>query len=426
MWIATTFYAAVEMQRYPEIRDKPIAVCGSQEERHGIVLTANYIANNGSGAMVENAAITNGNDAVITNAGTDMTVGGSINNGNDLTIANNGKGSMVVDSAIDNEHDTTITNAGTSMDVLNKIDNGNNLEIANNGTEAMNVTSEIINGKDAVITNAGTDMTVSGSINNGNDLTIANVTAVSITAVAVTDVNALVGLGSDVIEKMEAFSEILLPTIAAALAASGSPGVASARQLAVLFFSDMLMNLINQLLLPLVYAYIAACTAYAAIGNEGLKRISITLKWIVTSILTAVLLAFIGYLTVSGVVAGTTDALMIKATKFAVSSVVPVVGGILSDAAETVLVGAKILKNSIGIFGMLVVLGLCIAPFLELGVHYLVYKFTAALSATVADSRAAGLIDGIGSAFGLVLGMTGACAILLLVSIVSAVSMVNV
>ena len=38
------FYAAVEMQRQPELRDKPLAVCGSQEERHGIVLTANYIA----------------------------------------------------------------------------------------------------------------------------------------------------------------------------------------------------------------------------------------------------------------------------------------------------------------------------------------------------------------------------------------------
>ena len=38
------FYAAVEMQRHPELRDSPLAVCGSQEERHGIVLTANYIA----------------------------------------------------------------------------------------------------------------------------------------------------------------------------------------------------------------------------------------------------------------------------------------------------------------------------------------------------------------------------------------------
>ena len=38
------FYASVEMQRHPELRSKPLAVCGSQEERHGIVLTANYIA----------------------------------------------------------------------------------------------------------------------------------------------------------------------------------------------------------------------------------------------------------------------------------------------------------------------------------------------------------------------------------------------
>lgn len=38
------FYASVEMQRHPKLRDKPVAVCGSQEERHGIVLTANYIA----------------------------------------------------------------------------------------------------------------------------------------------------------------------------------------------------------------------------------------------------------------------------------------------------------------------------------------------------------------------------------------------
>ena len=38
------FYASVEMQRRPELRNCPLAVCGSQEERHGIVLTANYLA----------------------------------------------------------------------------------------------------------------------------------------------------------------------------------------------------------------------------------------------------------------------------------------------------------------------------------------------------------------------------------------------
>ena len=167
----------------------------------------------------------------------------------------------------------------------------------------------------------------------------------------------------------------------------------------------------------------AACTAYAALGNEGLKRVGELLKWAVTSILTAVVLAFVGYLTVSGVIAGSADAVTLKAAKMTISGMVPVVGGILSDAAETVLAGAGILRGAVGVFGMLGVLAICVAPFLQLGVHYLVYKLTAALSATVAGGRMAGLIDAIGGAFGLVLGMTGASALLLLVSMVSAITM---
>ena len=41
---ANAFYASVEMQRNPDLHGKPVAVCGSQEERHGIVLTASYPA----------------------------------------------------------------------------------------------------------------------------------------------------------------------------------------------------------------------------------------------------------------------------------------------------------------------------------------------------------------------------------------------
>ena len=252
---------------------------------------------------------------------------------------------------------------------------------------------------------------------------VAIVGALAITAVAVADANSLIGLGREAREQMETFSKILLPTITAAAAAAGSPSGAVARQLATMLFSDILITLINRLLLPLVYTYIA-CVAYAAVGNEGLKRIAGTLKWVVTSILTVVLLVFVGYLTVSGVIAGSTDAVTVKAAKFTMSSLVPVVGGILSDAAETVLAGAGILKNAVGVFGMLAVLCMCVAPFLQLGIHYLTYKVTSALSATVSSGRVAGLIDQIGGAFGLVLGMTGASALLLLISMVSAITAV--
>lgn len=38
------FYASVECLRNPEIRDKPVVVVGSKEDRHGIVLAKNLIA----------------------------------------------------------------------------------------------------------------------------------------------------------------------------------------------------------------------------------------------------------------------------------------------------------------------------------------------------------------------------------------------
>ncbi len=264
-----------------------------------------------------------------------------------------------------------------------------------------------------------------GVLGQGTRFSVPMASALAITAVAVSDANALIGLGNDVIENMEQFSKVLLPAVAAVTSASGAPGTAAAKQLAAMLFSDILITLINRLLLPLVYVYIAACAAYSAVGNEGLKRIASTLKWLVTLILTTVLLAFVGYLTIGGVIAKSSDAVALKVTKFTVSTIVPVVGGILSDAAETVLAGAGILKNTVGVFGMLVVIGMCVLPFIELGIHYIVYKIAAALSATITEARTAGLIDGIGGAFGLVLGMTGSCALLLLISLVSAVMVVN-
>lgn len=248
--------------------------------------------------------------------------------------------------------------------------------------------------------------------------------ALAIMAVAVADAHSLIGLGRAALEDMAVFSKVLLPTVTAAAAAAGSPGSAVARQLATMLFSDLLITIITKLLIPLVYAYLAASVAWAALGNGGLKRMAGTLKWIVTTVLTTVLLAFVSYLTVSGAIAGSADALAVKAAKVGMSSLVPVVGGILSDAAETVLAGAGILKNAVGVFGMVVVLAMCVAPFLQLGIHYLTYKLTATLSATVSGGRTAELIDQIGGAFGLVLGMTGACALLLLISMVSAITAV--
>jgi len=248
--------------------------------------------------------------------------------------------------------------------------------------------------------------------------------ALAITALSVGEVGGMVSLGRETIRQMDDFSQLLLPVMATVTAATGNISSAAVRQGATMLFSTLLIQLIDRLLLPLVYAYVAACCGYAALGNEGLKRVAGLIKGVVNGTLTVFLLIYVAYLSISGAIAGTTDAAVVKAAKLAMSRAIPVVGGILSDAAETVLAGAGLLKGTVGVVGLIVVLTICLAPFLHLAVHYLTYKLTAALAGTVADVKLTGLIEDISSAFGLVLGMTGSCALILLISMVSGIAAV--
>ena len=247
--------------------------------------------------------------------------------------------------------------------------------------------------------------------------------ALAVTALTVSDMNAMIGLGRETIQQMDAFAGLLLPAMATLTAATGGVTGAAVRQGVTVLFSDLLITAIDRLLVPLLYAYVAACCAQAALGNEGLKKLSALIKGAITFLLTGGLLVFVGYLTASGAIAGSAAA-AVKAAKLAISRAVPVVGGILSDAAETVLAGAGVLRGTVGVVGTLVVLAICIVPFLQLAFHYLTYKGAAVLTGTVADSGLSRLMDEIGGAFGLILGMTGSCALILLFSIVSAVSAV--
>ncbi len=249
--------------------------------------------------------------------------------------------------------------------------------------------------------------------------------ALSIALLTAGSLDSLIGLGTETIVELSVFSKALLPTLAAATAASGAVTSATVHQVTTVFFVELLLELVNGLLVPLVYLYIGALTAAAVLPEGRLGAVAEGLKKAVTWALTTALLAFTVYLSIARVLSGAADGATVKVAKAAISGAVPVVGSILADAAETVLVGAGMLRSTIGVFGMLAILAACAYPFLQLGVQYLLYKLTAFLAAALGAAGLCKLIDGLGGAFGLVLGMTGSCALLLLISVLSSVAAVT-
>lgn len=248
--------------------------------------------------------------------------------------------------------------------------------------------------------------------------------AVSITLLTAGSLTSLMGLGTETINSLADFSHVLMPVLAAATAAAGALTTATAQQVGAVVLVDALLRLIQELLLPLTYLYVGVLTASAMLPQGRLAPLADGIKKAVTWMLTTSLVAFTLYLSVARVISGAADAVSVKLTKAAISGVVPVVGGIISEAAETVLAGAGLLKNTIGLAGTLAILAACAYPFLQLGVQYLLYKLTAFFACTVGPPELCRLIGGLGGAFGLILGMTGACALLLLVAVLSSVGAV--
>lgn len=255
---------------------------------------------------------------------------------------------------------------------------------------------------------------VSGSVKTTADF--AGTVAVS--TVLLLSANSLIRLGAQTITEMSEYGKLLLPVMTAGMAAQGGITGSVALYSGTALFNTILTSLVSKLMVPMVYLFLALSAANSAVGEDILKRMRDLLKSFVTWCLKTLLTVFTTYMSITGVVSGTTDAVALKATKVTISSVVPVVGGILSDASEAVLVSAGLAKNAAGIYGIFAILAVFLRPFLQIGIHYLVLKFTAAVCGIFGTKRMTDLIGDFSTAMGLLLAMTGASCLLLLISTV--------
>ena len=229
---------------------------------------------------------------------------------------------------------------------------------------------------------------------------------------------SLINLAGSTVTEISEYGKLLLPVMTAAMAGQGSISTSAALYAATALFDALLTSLISKLLTPMIYLFLLLAISSSAVGEDMLRKLRDAAKWFISFSLKTLLYIYTGYISITGVVSGSTDAAALKAAKLTISSVVPVVGGILSDASEAVLVGAVSLKNAAGIYGLFAVIALWIGPFLQIGSHYLLLKATGAVCSIFASKSSNELLQSFASALGFLLAMTGAISLMLLISLV--------
>ena len=94
-----------------------------------------------------------------------------------------------------------------------------------------------------------------------------------------------------------------------------------------------------------------------------------------------------------------------KTAKAAVSNLIPVVGKILGDAVDSVIGCSSILKNAVGIVGVIIILAISIGPIIKLLLFMAIYYIGAAICEPIADEKVVKLLDTMGDTFKILLGL---------------------
>ncbi|NLP17780.1 MAG: stage III sporulation protein AE [Firmicutes bacterium] len=193
--------------------------------------------------------------------------------------------------------------------------------------------------------------------------------------------------GQDAIEKMVTFMQALLPLLLTLLTAVG--GVASAAVFHPLLFMiiSVLATLIKSTIFPLIY--IAAVLTIVSQLSPGvsISRLASLIQEASVALLGIIISIFIGVLVVQGVAASVSDGVSIRTVKFLAGTLVPLVGKMLADTIDAIAGCSLLLKNAIGIVGVIAVILLCAFPILKLASLIIIYKVAAAVIQPITEGR---------------------------------------
>ncbi|MGY3714199.1 stage III sporulation protein AE [Sutcliffiella cohnii] len=184
---------------------------------------------------------------------------------------------------------------------------------------------------------------------------------------------------TDAIQNMMAFILALVPLLLALIASSGGLVSASIFHPIIIFLMNTSGLLIQYVVLPLLF--LSAILSIVSTLSEQYKvtQLAQLLRNISVGILGIYLTVFLGVISVQGATAAVADGITIRTAKFVTGNFIPVIGRMFTDATDTVISASLLLKNTVGILGVVILLLIAAFPALKVLSLAIIYKLAAAL-----------------------------------------------
>lgn len=238
-----------------------------------------------------------------------------------------------------------------------------------------------------------------------------------IATLILTSFTEIISMVKESIQNLVGFMNCLIPILITLLVTTGSITTAGMLEPILLFLITFIGNLIETIILPLILASTVLILVSNLSKHVQVDKLAQFFNKSAIWMLGVVLTLFVGVVSLEGSLTSNVDGITAKTTKAAVSSFVPVVGKILGDAVDTVIGCSSILKNAVGIVGLVVILGICASPIIKLTILTALYYLTAAICQPIADEKIVKMIEQMGGVFKILLGILCTISVMLVIGI---------
>lgn len=226
-----------------------------------------------------------------------------------------------------------------------------------------------------------------------------------------------VGIGKQALTRMVSFIQVLVPLLLTLMAAVGGFSSAALMHPFIAGALGVLSSVIGHVVFPLIFMSTVLGVVNQMSDQYKVSRLADFLKKAALWTLGLTMTLFIGTLSIRGVMGAVGDSVTLRAAKFATGTFVPVVGGAFAEAIGAVIGYSLLLKNSVGIMGLIVLLALCLIPVLKILAVVIVYKLAAILVQPLGDDKIGEAIQVLGSNLGLIMVVVAGVGIMFFMTI---------
>lgn len=248
---------------------------------------------------------------------------------------------------------------------------------------------------------------------------------IAIVTVIMSNFSDIITMVKETSNNLVGFMNALIPILISLMLYTGSITTSGLLEPIILFMIQFMGNLMENVLIPLLLIIVSLSIVSKIGDNIQVDKIAKFFKSGVIWFLGIILTIFVGIISLEGTMSSSIDGITAKTAKTIVSSAIPIVGKILGDAVDTVLGCGVVLKNALGLVGVIIVIGICIMPILKLGVLTVCYKLLAGVCESIADSKIISLLEQMADVFKVLLAILASLFVMVIIGTTLLIKMSN-